>query len=156
MQPLFTTYSDYTLQEYRRFIRTIHIKVLKTPIRLLILLALILLIAYQTSDGSIKIGLVIGLIICPFVLILISRNRSKKAFEEMEKLGSVHSDFNFYDDHAESINKLGNTDLEYDKIFRIIETKTNFYIMMTRQQGALIIKKNCSPELIAFLQSKAK
>ena len=44
------------------------------------------------------------------------------------------------------------TTLKYSQIFRILETKTNFYLLTAENQGTIIVKKNCSPALIAFLK----
>lgn len=41
--------------------------------------------------------------------------------------------------------------VQYRQIYRIVETKTNFYIMLSRNQGIIIVKANCLPELIGFL-----
>ena len=43
--------------------------------------------------------------------------------------------------------------LSYDKIYKIYETKTNFYIMLSSNMGINIIKANCSDELIEFLSA---
>ena len=156
MQPLFTASSDYTLKEYRRFILTIHMKVFKTPIRLSIFLALVLLIAFFTSDHSIKIGVLVGVLACPLVVFALNLVNTKKAFQDMVKLNSTHTDFEFYEDRLEASSAMGNTTMVFDQAFRIIETKTNFYIMMTKNQGAMLSKETLSPELIAFLQKKVK
>jgi hypothetical protein len=40
-----------------------------------------------------------------------------------------------------------------DELYRILETKTNFYLFLAKDQALNIIKANCSQELIEFLQS---
>ena len=56
----------------------------------------------------------------------------------------------------ETNNTLGFTTIPYDKLYRVVETPTNFYLMIARNQGMVIVKENCSAELIAFLQKLGK
>ncbi len=153
MQPLFTAHFQYTLKEYQKFVSTIYKKVLKIHLRLALLAVLILLLAFFTSDISVKIGFFIGVLLIPFIFYFSNRIRSKKMYLQMKNLQSTSYDFSFYPDHLEITSSIGNTNLPYDKLFRIIETPTNFYIMLTKQQGSILIKENCSPELISFLQN---
>ena len=46
--------------------------------------------------------------------------------------------------------------VEYDKLYKIIETKTNFYLMIADNQGYIVSKANCSQELIDFIISLKK
>lgn len=41
----------------------------------------------------------------------------------------------------------------YTEIFKVVETDTNFYIMLSKGSGLIIIKENCTRELIDFLQA---
>ena len=43
---------------------------------------------------------------------------------------------------------MGDTRFQYNDIYRIIETETNFYVMKDRYQGLIIVKKNCSSEML--------
>jgi hypothetical protein len=63
-------------------------------------------------------------------------------------------EFRFYDDHFESITKNGSTNIDYDKIYRIIETKTNIYIMYSDNQG-IMMRKPVPDGFVDFLHQVA-
>ena len=50
-------------------------------------------------------------------------------------------------------NSYGNTKLEYSKLHKIIETKTNFYLMIAKNQGFILIKENFPEGLEEFLRN---
>lgn len=153
MQPLFTAHCEYSLKEYRKFFSAIHKKIFKTHLRLALFCLFFLIIILFTTDISLKIGFSIGILLIPFTVYFSNRIHSKKMYRQMENLKSTSSDFAFYPDHLEITSSIGNTSLDYDKLFCIIETPTNFYIMLTKQQGSIVIKEVCSPELVSFIQN---
>lgn len=59
----------------------------------------------------------------------------------------------FYNEHLTETNSKGVVNLAYADIYKIVETKTNFYIMLAKNNGIIIVKQNCTPELIIFLQN---
>ena len=50
MEPLFTTSTDYTLEEYQKIVRIVQNKILKRPLVLFILIASVLLLAFLCDD----------------------------------------------------------------------------------------------------------
>ncbi|MBR7047357.1 MAG: YcxB family protein, partial [Campylobacter sp.] len=42
--------------------------------------------------------------------------------------------------------------IKYEDLYKIVETKTNFYLFVGNILAFTIIKENCSAELIEFLQ----
>ncbi len=58
----------------------------------------------------------------------------------------------FYEDHLICKKEKSISECQYKNFYRIIETKTHFYLMTSSNTGIIIIKQNCSPELIVFLQ----
>ena len=61
-------------------------------------------------------------------------------------------DTTFYSDYLMTRTSGNETRLKYSEIYRILETKTNFYVLTAANQGTILVKKNCSPALIAFLR----
>ena len=78
---------------------------------------------------------------------------AKKTYYSNKAITSCVADFEFYDNYVREITQNGETKLEYSKIYKIIETKTNFYIMASVNQGFIIVKSNCSDGLIDFIKS---
>lgn len=63
--------------------------------------------------------------------------------------------FKFNDNRFEVISPKGSSSIEYSALYRIIETKDRFYLYISKNQTFVIIKENCSNELIALLQEIA-
>ena len=49
---------------------------------------------------------------------------------------------------------MGNIKVEYTKLYKVLETKENFYLLIGRNQGIIIEKRNCSDKLIQFITDK--
>lgn len=76
----------------------------------------------------------------------------KKEFEDPEGLGNTYQIFDFYDDcFMVTSNMVPLEPVRYFDLTKIIETNTNFYLMYAWREGYVIVKENCSPELIQFL-----
>lgn len=61
--------------------------------------------------------------------------------------------YRLYPDHMEQVRKQGNTQIAYDKLYRVAETDTNFYLMLSKMQGVILVKTNCDDKTIAFLHT---
>ena len=57
-----------------------------------------------------------------------------------------------YEDRIEQVNSLGTVSVKYDQLYRILENKSAFYLMVANNQGILIDKEKCSAELLKFLE----
>ena len=87
------------------------------------------------------------------VLLVISFNLGvRRGYVSNKAAHDVVSKFLFYEDHFEKNSEYSILKLTYDKLYSIIETKTHFYLLINGSQACIIIKNNCSPELITFLQ----
>ena len=60
----------------------------------------------------------------------------------------------FYEDHFETTSSIGISRFQYEDIFRILETRTNFYILVAKNQGIIIVKAGCEPGLIDLLKKQ--
>ena len=95
MELLFTTSTDYTLEEYQKIVRIVQNKMLKRPLVLFILIASVLLLAFLCDDVSMRIGLILGCILVIPVLFLLDRWRIKKSYSQNRQLQGLHADFFF-------------------------------------------------------------
>lgn len=62
----------------------------------------------------------------------------------------------FYDTYFVSEYLSTSSQYQYSQLYKIKETKTNFYLMPSRQRFIIIIKENCSPGLLEFLRKQKK
>ena len=155
MEPLYTTETAYTFEEFKKYNIALTIKKV-----LLIFLILFLYFVLFTLLWRNLAFLIIGVIFTAIFGIIFSivMNKSIKRLYYSDKYfqkNYMHQ-FSFYQYYFEIKTCNSFTKFDYEDIHSIKETKTNFYIMKSVNQGYLIVKANCSPELIEFLSNMKK
>lgn len=164
MQPLFVTQSVYTYEEYKRF----NFAVMNLKKYLIIFAVEVIILVFITFINSIAGRMhgyffpvsqflflfAVALIAFCAIFYFAVLSSIKKTYESNSRFqkNPVNTVY-FYNEHLTEANENSTINLEYADIYKIVETKTNFYIMMAKNQGIIIVKQNCSPELIIFLQS---
>ena len=148
--PLFQTQTTYTFAEYRRYSRALQNKVMHRPLVIAVMMACLVLLALLSDDNSMRVAFLIVAVLTPLIFSLIGSRMEKKAYYANTAMQDIVLAYSFYPDHVETNNTLGFTTI------RVVETPTNFYLMIARNQGMVIVKENCSAELIAFLQKLGK
>lgn len=156
MEPLFSVHTTNSLEEYKRWNFT-----LNKP-RLIILCILVLLLvplmvysAFSYDYGSIWLAvfsflLTIGA--CAFFVAAVNQNIRKSYYSNRALQKCPAARIDFFNNYFEIKNERSYSKYFYEDIYRIVETKTNFYIMTASNSGVIIIKQNCLPELISFIQ----
>lgn len=61
--------------------------------------------------------------------------------------------YTFFEHHLEMKNDTGTYYVNYHDIYRIIETKTHFYLEIDKYHHFIIKKENCCDELIEFIRN---
>lgn len=115
----------------------------------------ILVIAYlYFRNGKTPIALIfVGCaVVFPLVFMLNQYRIQHKAYYSSKNVKNMTVDTTFYSDYLMTRTSGNETRLKYSEIYRILETKTNFYVLTAANQGTILVKKNCSPALIAFLR----
>lgn len=155
---LFKTTTKYTFKEYEKFNNVLRSKSNRLQLRISLLVFNILIIylivtAFIENDINLGILLIIILILFPILLLKIMKTINKKVYDSHPSWNNTECKILFYENYLEQTNENFNPyKLEYKDINCILETKTNFYFMVTSNQGVIIVKNNCSPKLISFLQ----
>ena len=152
MEALYTTNMKYTFEEYKKFniaVMKKRIKRIRISLLLLILAAILMWIADPFS--KISLFLIVFVIIYPIFLYLGMNRDIKKAYNSNELLKDIDLIIEFYEDYFIAKTDKSEAKVEYDKIYELLENETNFYIMIANNQGYLVIKENCSEELIKFI-----
>lgn len=153
MEPLFTTQTAYTLEEFQKYNRKL---MLGKAIVLFVLLTILLDFVSIMATKNLFYGIIstVYMIIAIAIFPLLLNSNAKKLYysnKRLQKDGLIT--FDFYSDHIEAKSRNSFERVDYPDIARVIESKTNFYIMISMNQGYMIVKSNCSPELIAFITS---
>ena len=153
-ESLYETEVVYTYEEYKKY--NIKLKMRTKPIYALLFftwaLAVILGIRnFETIFGMVVIPSLTVLAYVVLLVLLIGLN-GKREWKSNKNIQNKAIAYKFFEDAMEISDKDNTAKIKYADLNRIIETKTNFYLMDSLYMGRLILKGNCSPELQAFIQ----
>ena len=152
--PLYEADSEYTYEAYEKYSKTLGRKINHfNTYRIVMTTGFLALAVIWYFLGNMQLALILffaGLCL-PFALTLKQNQAIKKGWNSNSAIQGLKSHYEFYSDHMEQKNSTGNLKLEYSKIYRVVETEDAYYILVGRNQGMMIQKKDCSQELCEFL-----
>lgn len=154
-QILFTTQTKYTFEEYVRYSDRVSrpVNILSYIIWLGAGLALAWL-AFSNKNYRKVLIIVVG---CVGLVIRgrMARKRNlENAFHEPDSVADRMLTYHFYSDRFQQIcDTVISEPVRYYDLRKMIETKTNFYLIYGEREGCIIVKENCSPGLIQFLKN---
>ena len=146
----------FTYEEYKRFSLTIMKKALTKSAIGLVILLLFAAILLGMDNFKLAALLCIFIPLYIFMLVLKVNKQIKKTYESNELLKDITQTIEFYEKHFVAKSDKSETTVEYEKLYKVIENKTNFYLMIADNQGYIVSKANCSQELIDFIIEKMK
>jgi len=153
MELLHKTTMKYTFEEYKKFNKSVMKKrIKKVYITLIVLLVMAFLLWYINPFSSLPLFLVLFILIYPIMLNIGTNKAVKKCYNSNELLKDINQTLEFYENHFIAITDKSEANIEYDKLYEILENKTNFYLMIGDNQGYLVLKEKCSKELISFIE----
>ena len=152
MEPIFTVKCKCTEKEYFRFYRYLLFKRYKwlSYLSLLFITALVVSFIVTSLLGGLidwksslsPMACFLFYFLCIFYILPYSAVRR---FRKNKLARDLESEISFFEDHIETVNKYENFTCPYEKMDRILETKTNVYIMIQPNSG-LILRKQDFPE----------
>lgn len=152
MEYLFKTSTTYTFEEYKKFVLTLNKKRMTVLfVYMTVFLFLSAVLFWFTRSLTSMVCMILFLLYMPLVVLL--QNRSiKKTFHSNKSAQNRQDDIEFYEDRM--IAKSGNniSEVQYNNLYRIIQTKTNVYLMIAKNQGFVLVKANFPEGLEEFLQ----
>ena len=152
MEPLYTTQTAYTFDEYKKYNKRILLN--KLLLIFILFIAVITLLFILSKSSIFLILMLLYIIILAVVLpILINWNLKKVFYADKHLQKNGLYTYSFYENYFEAKTNSSFTKFDYEDIFSIIESKTNFYIMKSPNQAHIIVKNNCSPELLEFISN---
>ena len=149
MEPSYRTTNKYTYDEYKKFNRAVMLKK-KTLIATIIAVLLILIGGILLES----LFLILFAIIYPIIFVLLMNVGVKRVYNSNKILQDLDVNFEFYDDCFVVKHEAGEAKIPYDKLNEIIETKTNFYLMIARNQGYMVLKENMPEGFEEFIRGK--
>ena len=150
MEPLYTTSTTNTYEEFKRFFNTMC--KMKQHIILYCILSVYLIVL------SLYLGWIhtlIFAIVFPILVISLQLFQRSRIFKTNKVLQNTIVTYEFFDTYFTVTDEYGNSRLDYKKLHKIIETKTNFYLMISKNQGFLLSKESFPQGLDDFLRSIA-
>ena len=145
---------DLSLEEYMRFAFTVQ-RQDKRYIRakLIMMLGLLVIAVINFKGGNKQLGsiLLIMVVALPMSLDIMMKKQVTKAYNDNANTQGINTSLTFYDNYYEGHSEIGDNKYLYEELYKIIETPTNFYLMLSPQHGSIVIKENCSEELLMFL-----
>ncbi|WP_050008336.1 YcxB family protein [Butyrivibrio sp. WCE2006] len=156
----YETQSQWTIDELKKLNKATLIGMHKACLALIIVLEVVfvggLIVSFVIGSIKLAFEFAIMLIGFPLALYLITNFRIRKEYNTNKILQNTVTTFRFAEDRFESVSDRGSAFVKYDEIYKILETDTNFYFFLSKNQALNIIKANCSDELISFLRKKKR
>ena len=154
---MFEAETVYTLEECRKAAWAVWLhskKIMAFFICLVFMLVVgILSISFGSYDTGSKILLLTGIYI--LMLFVLIERQIRNGFKTNRIIRNSKVQFDFYDEYFDVISESGNSHIEYDQLYRLMETKENFYPMISCNNMFIVRKADCSRELIDFLHKIA-
>ena len=148
MDYLYKTKTTNTFEEYKRFSMRLLFK--KQSLIIYTLAAAICIFGGVVLEKPIFI---IAAIVYPLLVWFLCYQQVKKTFNTNKPLQNTVAEFEFYDTYFTETNPYGTTTLEYAKLHKIVETKTNFYLLIAKNQGYILTKSTFPMGLDEFLRN---
>ena len=150
---MYSTYTIYTRKEYMKFARVIlTLRSKKNFLFLYIFLSIFeFFILGNWSFFGVLIALIYGFLLLLVALILslpVEILMFRRNWNTDKMMHNLRLDMTFNENDLKVNNLNGQSVINYDNIYEIIETKTRFYIMVSVNKGYIVVKDNCSKELI--------
>lgn len=113
--------------------------------RLVIFLILIFIVGYllasMTSGNTSWLLNILGGLAFMFLFFAFYTVMIKRTYTANKPMQNLAVHYTFFDTYVEQASKLGKTRFTYADIYKIIEDKSTFYLLVGRQQGLVVPKK---------------
>ena len=148
MEPLFETKVSLNYEQYKKLCYS---NVRKNKIVLILNIDVIFLIPICLyllfRNILLSIGGIVLYVVIVYLALEFTIKKNWNSYKNIPKDGI----YMFYEDAMETRNSNGYSLVKYSDLYKITETKENFYLYIGNNQAHIIIKDNCSEGLIAFL-----
>lgn len=145
---------DLSLEEYMRFAFTVQRqdrRYIRAKLIMMFVLLVIAVINFKGGNKQLGSILLIMVVALPMFLDIMMKKQVTKAYNDNANTQGINTSLTFYDNYYEGHSEIGDNKYLYEELYKIIETPTNFYLMLSPQHGSIVIKENCSEELLMFL-----
>ena len=154
MEPLFTTETAYTLDEFKKFdFRVMRKSIISIYIMLAAIILLDAVLALLKKDwAGINTAIIIAVAFIAVYFPFSLDKKVKDTYNSNKTITKTVARIEFFEDGFAEATDHSTYNFKYSDLNSVIETQTNFYLMIAKNQGVIIVKENCSAELIEFIQ----
>ncbi len=159
MNPLFTNTTTYTFETYKQFAKFVSNKINKFNNRIIVIeLCFLALAAISAKTGSafMKQVFIVSCFFFPPAILAVQNKQIKKTWNTNKIFHDAIYTYEFYEDRIEAESPNGHTAVKYENVYKVLEDKNCFFIMIANNQGFMIDKSACSPDLCLFIQNIGK
>lgn len=117
------------------------------------LMCVILFAVSLLSSSRLSALFLIYSFVLPVILFIRTTLTLRKAYNSTKAAHNHTNRYLFYEDHVEATSTIGESRIEYKDLYKVIETKTNYYLFIGMNVAMNIIKANCSDELLRLLNT---
>lgn len=154
-RPTYVTDVTMTIDEYIRMA----MKVTEKSRRMIVIIAEIIwivfgIVAFVMKQYSVTVFLGVTIIAYPLLIDYFYKRKLKKTFDAMPAGQNEHLRYEFYPDHVLLLTNHGEGSYKYSDFVKMLETKEEIILLLSSNQGLLVLKQNCSQELLEFLRAK--
>lgn len=159
---MYETNTKITIDEYKKYNKELFKKtnfirgLLALIVSILLVVFIILPKANLSTIETISLFLAyfIGFAFAALFLKLFQNISVKSTYRKLSKNNSdvLNMKLIFYKDYMIQKTNKNEYKVFYKDLYEILETRDNFYIMLSQNQGIIIIKENCNKKLIEFIE----
>lgn len=163
MEPLFTIKHQNNEDEVVRFNRAVatqfgHRKLALIVVNIMLLCAIfaavsIMMFTDNMPDIMLFIFIVLG-VYMNYAYTYGMDRRARKLFRQTKVAQDIVNEYDFFDEYFVNRNRNGQGTMAYNELFKVIETRTHFYLMLSKVQGFIIAKSEAPANFTEFMQKK--
>lgn len=151
---LYTTHVIYTLSELKKLAWVSLRKQFPKWINRYTIAAMSLCLIFLSFQYTIYIYVSLFLIVSFLTIFLLYNRTLNRQFESNVLMKDKRIDYEFFNEYFRVITVNSTSTVQYSEIYEIIETPTNIYLLISTHESFVLIKENCSNDLILFIKLK--
>ena len=155
MEKLYELEFKYTFEDLKKFNRALR-KMQKARLLgiyiCLAALAVTCILSIIFSHNYMRAIKVLIFVIAVFVIARLSNYMAlKNSWTSNRSLQNSIVKYEFFEDSFSYITPSGTNTIKYENLYKILDTKTDIYLLISNRQGMVISKENCGNEFISFI-----
>lgn len=140
---LFKTATVIDMNEFERF-QKFYLNKFKSNLAPKLIMAFLAILAivlnYLKGNYDIVSWVIIFIIVYPIILSITLNMQIKKMYSSNKRINMLEEVITFYDEFLESKSEHNYCKVQYNDIYKVCETKNNFYIFISDNQAFILIK----------------